>query len=74
MATIPAQSSAWDERRNTSRVFAVPPGAVNEALRALQTIDPAVRRWIEDGHPLLTEDEHVARFGQPYKTGRGRRR
>jgi hypothetical protein len=51
-------------------VFAVPPDALPNALRALKAIDPALRRWIEDGHPTLTDDEHRARFGEPWKAAR----
>jgi hypothetical protein len=65
--TIPRQSSVFDERRNTSRVWPVPPDALPAALKALSTLDPSLRRWIEDGHPRLTDDEHRARFGEPYR-------
>jgi hypothetical protein len=68
--TIPRQSSVFDERRNTSRVWPVPPDALPTALKALRTLDPALRRWIEDGHPRLTDDEHRARFGEPYRATR----
>lgn len=70
---IPRQDIRWDEHRNTSRVFPVPPGALDEALRSLAALrrnDPALVRWLEDGHPRLTEAEHVARFGGPYKRHR----
>lgn len=33
--TVPRQTSVRDERRNTSRVFPVEPGALQNALRAL---------------------------------------
>jgi hypothetical protein len=68
--TIPRQSSVFDERRNTSRVWPVPPDALPAALKALRTLDPALRRWIEDGHPRLTDDEHLARFGEAYRAAR----
>jgi phage N-6-adenine-methyltransferase len=58
--SIPAQGGyVWDEHRNTSRVWPVPPDALPTALRALKTLDPALRQWIEEGHPLLTEEEHL---------------
>ncbi len=68
---IPRQTSTWDDRRNTSQVFPVEPGALREAFRALASLrerDPALVRWIEDGHPNLTQEEHVQRFGEPFKT------
>jgi hypothetical protein len=74
---IPRQSSVWDERRNSSRVFPVPPGAVEDCDRALarwQAEEPAHARWILDGCPTLTDAEHVARFGVPYTATKRRRR
>lgn len=70
------QAGQWDRRRNTSR--AVPPefGSVTLALAALARLrddDPALVQWILDGHPTLTEAEHAARFGGPYKPRRRRR-
>jgi hypothetical protein len=62
-------AARWDERRNTSQVFQPQPNAVPDALRALAALrrdDPALVAWIEDGAPTLTEDEHIARFGEPY--------
>lgn len=63
----PDPHGGFDARRNTSRVFQPEPGAVGEAQRALRTIDPRLRKWIEEGHPTLTEDEHYRRFGETYK-------
>jgi hypothetical protein len=74
---IPRQSSVWDERRNSSRVFSVPPGAVEDAERALrrwQAEAPVHAQWIIDGYPTLTDEEHVARFGVPYEATRARRK
>ena len=68
--SIPRQSVGWDEHRNTSRVFLVPPDALPTALRAMQALrrdQPALVKWIEDGHPTLTDAEHLARFGEPYR-------
>jgi hypothetical protein len=73
---IPRQSSAWDERRNSSRVFPVPPGAVEDCDRALarwQAENPAHAQWILDGYPTLTDDEHVARFGVKYERSKRKR-
>lgn len=72
--------AVFDERRNSSRVFGVPPDALPNALRALERLrrdDPELVSWIEAGHPLLTHDEHVRRFGVPWaatstRRGRGR--
>lgn len=72
---IPKQTPHFDERRNTSRTFAVPPNALPDALRALAGLrarDPELVRWIEDGHPNLTDAEHVERFGEPYNGKRAR--
>jgi len=71
---IPLQGGyVWDEHRNSSRVFPVPPDALPNALRALTSLDPALRRWIEDGHPNLTDDEHFRRFGEPFKATRSKK-
>lgn len=61
--------AVWDDHRNTSRVFDVPPEAVDEAAAALARFrrdDPALVAWIEAGAPRLTDAEHRARFGAPY--------
>ncbi len=76
MATIPRRSAVWDERRNTSRAHAPSPTALRDALQVcerLRQTEPALVRWVLDGHPLLTEAEHVARFGEPYEKARRRR-
>lgn len=60
----------FNERRNTSRVFPVPPYALKQlqaALAALRRNDPELVRWIEDGHPTLTRAEHFERFGCDYR-------
>jgi hypothetical protein len=70
--SIPKQSSVWDERRNTSLVIPPPPGAAADALKAVRSYMrryPRHARWIVDGHPNMTDDEHYARFGMPYKKG-----
>ena len=41
--------------------------AALEACADLRRRDPELVRWIEDGHPTLTDAEHVARFGKPYR-------
>jgi hypothetical protein len=67
--TLPRQHSPFDERRNTSQVFPVPPNALPDARRALVILrreHPELVRWLLDGHPTLTEAEHVDRFGGPY--------
>jgi hypothetical protein len=66
----------WDERRNTSRVFPVPPDALPLALAALERFrrfEPAHAEWIADGAPNLSEAEHFARFGVPYRSHRSRK-
>lgn len=65
----------FDERRNTSRTFPVPPEALPNARRALAAFkrdNPELYAWIADGAPRLTEAEHVARFGVPYDGKRRR--
>ncbi len=69
--TIPRQAVVWDETRNSSRERRPSPTALADcraSLSALRRNDPALVQWIEDGHPTLTEAEHVERFGAPYKT------
>jgi hypothetical protein len=65
-----ALGAAFNERRNTSRVWPVPPDALPSALRVLahfRETQPALYAWIAEGAPRLTETEHVARFGEPYR-------
>lgn len=62
--------STFNHRRNTSRVFPVPPGSLEAAQRSLEQFaqdHPAHAQWIKDGYPTLTDAEHVERFGKPYK-------
>jgi hypothetical protein len=62
--------AVYDERRNTSRVFPVAPGALEAALAAcarFRAEHPAHAQWLIDGHPTLTEDEHIRRFGSRYQ-------
>ncbi len=73
---IPQQASVWDEGRNTSRLRRPSPTALPDALKALAQLrrsHPELVRWLEDGHPRLTEAEHVERFGESYETTRRRR-
>lgn len=73
---IPKQTSRWDEHRNTSQVFPVPPDALPTALRALEQFkrgNPELYAWVAEGAPAMTEAEHLARFGEPYRTTRTRR-
>jgi len=73
---IPGQRAVYDERRNSSHVFPVPPGAVDEADRALRrwaAENPSRVLGILDGAPTLTHAEHVARFGVPYERTRAKR-
>jgi len=72
---IPKQTSRWDEHRNTSQVFPVPPDALPVALNALAGFRrswPREYAWVAEGAPNLTEAEHLARFGEPYRS-HGRR-
>lgn len=74
--SLPRQHTPYDERRNSSAVFPVPPDALPNVRRALAAFErdyPAMQSWICEGAPTLTEDEHLIRFGEPYKSHRGRR-
>lgn len=62
----------FDESRNTSRVFPVLPGSASHAAEALAgwaRSNPEHARWITEGYPTLTEAEHAARFGGPWRKG-----
>jgi len=66
----------WDEHRNSSRVFPVPPNARPEAEAALAEFrrsKPALYAWVAEGAPRLTESAHLARFGEPYRAARAKR-
>lgn len=68
--------SRWDDRRNTSETRGPSPMALSECLQVcagLRRADPRLVKWIEDGHPNLTHDEHFRRFGVPYKGVRAKR-
>jgi hypothetical protein len=70
---VSGAAAAFDDRRNTSRQRMPEPGAAQRGLEAMARLrqhDPALVRWIEDGHPLLTEAEHRRRFGCDYNRGR----
>jgi hypothetical protein len=65
-------NTRWDERRNSSAVLPVPPDALPNALRALAAFrrdQPALYAWVAAGAPRLSEAEHLARFGEPYRKG-----
>lgn len=67
--SIPRQSAVWDESRNSSQTRPPAANALRDALTALSALrrnDPDLVKWVEDGHPLLSEEEHVARFGHAY--------
>lgn len=74
---IPYQGAPrFDEHRNTSRVWSVSPGAADDADKAIRrwaAENPAHAKWITDGYPTLTDDEHVVRFGESYATTRRKR-
>lgn len=70
---IPAQSPVWDDRRNTSSVRPVAPNALRDALKACADFrekDPKLAAWIEAGHPMESEEDHVRWFGCAYKRDR----
>lgn len=75
--TVHALGAQFDERRNTSRVFAPSPDALPNALAACAAFRrsyPEHARWISEGAPGLTDAEHVRRFGERHPSGRGRTR
>lgn len=60
--------SEWqfDERRNTSRVWPVPPAAIDAARRSQARYErerPAWYRWIVAGCPELTPEQYAAEGG-----------
>lgn len=68
--TAVGSGTAWDARRNTSMTHGVSPLALGEALgslKALRRNDPALVRWLLDGHPTMTAAERVERFGDAYQ-------
>lgn len=74
--SLPKQHTGYDEKRNTSRVWPVTPQDGENARRALAAFRrdyPELVRWLVDGHPRLTDAEHVERFGAPYSGVRTRR-
>lgn len=74
--SIPRQSAVWDEGRNSSQMRLPSPTAAADcraAMAALRRGHPALVQWVLDGAPTLTEDEHVRRFGEPYRGKRARR-
>lgn len=65
-----APGARFDEHRNTSRVFPVPPDALPAFLAAAarwRAENPAMATWLADGHPHLTETDHLARFGESWR-------
>lgn len=74
--SLPRTYAGFDEHRNTSRVWPVTAQDGENARRALAAFKrdcPELHRWIIDGHPALTEAEHVARFGGQYNGVRRKR-
>ena len=66
----------WDEHRNSSRVFPVPPDALPNALDALarfKASQPDLYAWVASGAPTLTHGQHVAMFGESYKAQRSKK-
>ena len=75
--TLPRQHTPWDEHRNTSQVFPVPPNALPDARRALAALRaeyPELVAWVEEGAPRLTAAEHYARFGEDYNRPKRKRK
>jgi hypothetical protein len=68
--SVPRQTVAYDERRNTSRVFPVDPAALPAAVRAMQSYraaSPADAAWLEAGAPPInSQAEHFRWFGREY--------
>ena len=68
--------AVWDERRNSSRVFPVPPDALPNALAALarfKASQPDLYAWVAGGAPNLTHGQHMALFNEPYRATRSRK-
>ena len=67
--SLPFARARFDEHRNSSRVFPVPPDALPNAMRALNALRadyPELVAWVEEGAPRLTAEEHYRRFGEDY--------
>lgn len=68
--------AVWDDRRNSSRVFDVPPHALEDAERALAQLrrsEPLLVAWLEAGAPPIhSEADHVRWFGTAYADKRAR--
>ncbi len=65
--------AVFDERRNSSRVWPVPPTALPEAIEALERFKrqhPDLYGWVASGAPRLSHGQHTALFGEPYKPHR----
>lgn len=68
--------AVFDEHRNSSRVWPVPPTALPEAesaLAAFKRSQPSLYEWVARGAPNLTEAQHVETFGESYKATRARK-
>ena len=68
--------AVFDEHRNSSRVFPVPPTALPDALDALarfRASQPDLYGWVASGAPLLSHGRHEEIFGEPFKATRSRK-
>ena len=68
---VAGKAALFDEHRNSSRVFPVPPTALPDAMRALAAYrrdHPEMYAYIEAGSPpILSQDDHIRWFGRPYE-------
>jgi hypothetical protein len=68
--------AVFDERRNSSRVWPVPPTALPEAeaaLAAFKRSQPDLYEWVASGAKNLTHGQHVATFAEQYHATRSRK-
>lgn len=64
--TFAGGAGQFDEHRNTSRIWPVPPEAIEAAKRSQRRYEreqPAWYRWIIAGCPELTPEQYAAEGG-----------
>jgi hypothetical protein len=68
--------AVFDEHRNSSRVWPVPPTALPEAEAALEAFKrsrPDLYEWVASGAPNLSHGQHLSLFGETFKAVRAKK-